>query len=167
VPGAELKDGVKPVETNANLYRFEVSVSSKSKADLTATQERVESSSAYLMNYSIEQLMYYRTSGAKLSDAVLSAFRKAQELQVAINTATESVTQLDTQRNEITRDQDRIRQNMSSIDRNSDYYNRLLKKLNDQETQVEQLDAQLRTARAAVQTAEAALNDYLANLNVE
>jgi septal ring factor EnvC (AmiA/AmiB activator) len=77
------------------------------------------------------------------------------------------VTQLDTQRNEITRDQDRIRQNMSSIDRNSDYYNRLLKKLNDQETQVEQLDAQLRTARTAVQTAEAALNDYLANLNVE
>lgn len=167
VPGAQLKDGAKPIETNANLYRFEVNVSSKSKAEISATQERVESSSAYLMNYSIEQLMYYRTNGAKLSDAVLNAFRKAQELQAAINTANQTVSELDTQRGEITRDQDRIRQNMSSIDRNSDYYNRLLKKLNDQETQVEQLDAQLRTARSAVENAEQALQNYLSNLNIE
>lgn len=167
VPGAELKDGAKPVETNATLYRFEVEVAPKSKTELSATQERIESSSAYLMNYSIDQLMYYRTSGTKLSDAVLNAFRKAQELQAAINTANQTVTELDTQRNEITRDQDRIRQNMSSIDRNSDYYNRLLKKLSDQETQVEQLDVQLRAARANAQKAEEALNSYLSTLNVE
>lgn len=167
VPGAELKDGAKPIETNANLYRFEVAVSPKSKAELVATQERVESSSAYLMNYSLDQLMYYRTGGAKLSDAVLNAFRKAQELQAAINTANQTVAELDAQRSEITRDQDRIRQNMGSIDRNSDYYNRLLKKLSDQETQVEQLDAQLRAARTAAQKAEEALNNYLASLNVE
>ncbi len=167
VPGAELKDGAKPVETNATLYRFEVEVAPKSKTELSATQERIESSSAYLMNYSIDQLMYYRTSGTKLSDAVLNAFRKAQELQAAINTANQTVTELDTQRNEITRDQDRIRQNMSSIDRNSDYYNRLLKKLSDQETQVEQLDVQLRAARANAQRAEEALNSYLSTLNVE
>ncbi len=167
VAGAELKDGAKPVETSAAFYRFEFEVAPKSKAELNATQERIESSSAYLMNYSIEQLMYYRTSGAKLSDAVLNAFRKAQELQAAINTANQTVTELDTQRNEITRDQDRIRQNMSSIDRNSDYYNRLLKKLSDQETQVEQLDAQLRAARTNAQKAEEALNSYLSTLNVE
>lgn len=167
VPGAELKDGAKPVETSASLYRFEVELAPKSKTELSATQERIESSSAYLMNYSIDQLMYYRTSGTKLSDAVLNAFRKAQELQAAINTANQTVTELDTQRNEITRDQDRIRQNMGSIDRNSDYYNRLLKKLSDQETQVEQIDAQLRAARANAQKAEEALNTYLSNLNVE
>ncbi len=157
----------KPTETNANLYRFESQVAAKSKAEIIATQERVEVSTAYLMNYSVDQLLAYRTTGAKLSDAVLNAFRKAQDLQATINNHNNTISQLDNERGEITRDQDRIRQNIGSIDRNSDYYARLIKKLSEQETQVESLDARIKATRIDEQKAQQALTDYLANLSVE
>lgn len=166
--GAQLVDtATKPVETTANLYRFETAVAAKSKAELLVTQERTEVSTAYLMNYNIDQLMAYRASGTKLSDNLLNAFRRAQELQGAINNANNTVSELENRRNEITRDQDRIRQNMNSIDRNSDYYARLIKKLSEQETQVETIDADLKTARENVTKAEQALTNYLSTLNME
>ena len=55
---------------------------------------------------------------------------------------TDTQRQIDERRrqiNEITDEQTRIRENLKTVDRNSDYATRLLKKLNDQETQIEKL----------------------------
>ena len=56
---------------------------------------------------------------------------------------------------------------MQTIDRASDLYSRYIKKLTDQETQLEGLREQVKSANEAKKVAEERLNSYVSNLNVE
>ena len=55
---------------------------------------------------------------------------------------------------EITAEQDRLRQNLKTVAANSTYATRLLTKLNDQETQIEKLQAQVGGAEPGVAEAD-------------
>ena len=68
---------------------------------------------------------------------------------------------------EITAEQDRLRQNLKTVAANSTYATRLLTKLNDQETQIEKLQAQVEELNQALQKQTKELEDYLVNLTVE
>ena len=63
-------------------------------------------------------------------------------------------------------EQQRIRENMKSVDRNSEYYTRLLTKLNDQETQLEALQKEIDELNGKLNQQRAALEEYVSNLNV-
>ncbi len=66
----------------------------------------------------------------------------------------------------ITQEQSRIRSNMRSVKQTSEYYNRLLKKLNDQETRIEQLQMEIFTLEETYKKQREELEDYLSNLDV-
>ena len=69
----------------------------------------------------------------KCSDAVIEAVREAGAIQARIARAEQQVREIDEARAEINTDQNRIRQNMTSIDRQSELYKRYLAKLTEQE----------------------------------
>ena len=54
---------------------------------------------------------------------------------------------------QITSEQARIRDNMKTVAQNSDYYNRLLKKLDDQETAIEKLQGEIQGLQKATRSA--------------
>ena len=68
--------------------------------------------------------------------------------------------------NEITQEQNRLRENMKTVAQNTDYYTRLMKKLNDQETQIEGLQKQVEDLQKQRDKQRKDLEDYLADLNV-
>ena len=67
----------------------------------------------------------------------------------------------------IVKDQDRLRENMRTVNQNSDYYRRLLTKLNDQETKVETLQGEREKLHADAEAKRTALADFLRTLTVE
>ena len=68
--------------------------------------------------------------------------------------------------NEITQEQARIRENMSKLAQTSELYNRYVKKLDQQETELENLRKEIETLKATEAKQQQELNDYLLNLDV-
>ena len=67
----------------------------------------------------------------------------------------------------IVQDQDRLRENMRTVTQNSDYYRRLLTKLNDQESRVETLQGEREKLHADAEAKRTALAEFLRTLTVE
>lgn len=68
--------------------------------------------------------------------------------------------------NAITADQSRIRDNLRSVDSQSALHKRYMDKLAEQETQLEKLQAAANAAADAAQTADAAVDAYIAGLKI-
>ena len=67
---------------------------------------------------------------------------------------------------EITTEQSRLRENMKTVAQNSDYYKRLLQKLNDQESQLEKLATERTGLQAKRDEQRKELEQFLSTLNV-
>lgn len=164
--GWTLVEPKKADQETESLYRFEVELAAGKTAALSVVQEWMQSQQLQLLQYDLNTLMGYAKNG-KVSQAVVDAFKKAAAIQADINASEQRLAQLDQERQAIDADQTRIRQNMGSIDRQAEYYTRLLKKLNDQETRLEEI----KTAREKEQGNLNALREqfaaYLRTLNVE
>lgn len=168
-PGWELVEPKKAKEQTADeteWMRFEVKVDRKGKATHRVVQQQVTTEAVWVMHVNSDSLGAYAESG-KLSPKVREAWQKAQQLQANINAANAEVQRIETEKGEITNDQGRIRQNMQTIDRASELYQRLMTKLSQQETRMEELTKANADARAKVAGAEKALDDYLGSLNLE
>lgn len=162
----ELAAPKKAYETTDALYRFEVPVAAGKGGDITVTQESVQSRSAGVLSIDMPTLLSYSRQG-KVSEAVMNAFREAQRLQANVAATQQRISDLEAQRSAIDTDQNRLRQNMQTIDRNTDLYKRYLNKLTEQETKVEQLADQLAKAQEAHRKAENDLDTFISTLDVE
>jgi septal ring factor EnvC (AmiA/AmiB activator) len=67
---------------------------------------------------------------------------------------------------QISQEQQRLRENMKTVDSKTEYYNRLLKKLDEQETQIEGLQKEVDSLTKQQEQQRKALEDYLGNLSV-
>jgi hypothetical protein len=164
--GWTLVEPKKPDQETEGLYRFELELPAGKTAALSVVQEWLQSQSLTLLDYDLNSLLGYAKSG-KVSQAVVDAFRKAAAMQADIQASERRLAQLDQERQAIDADQARIRQNMGSIDRQSEYYTRLLKKLNDQETRLEEIKSTREEEQTTLNGLREALNQYLRTLNVE
>jgi hypothetical protein len=168
-PGWELAEPKKAKEQTldaSGLMRFEIEVDRKGKASHRVVQQQVTSEAVWVMHVTTDSLATYAQSG-KLSPKVREAWDRAQQLQGTINAANAEVQRIDAEKAEITNDQTRIRQNMQTIDRASELYQRLMTKLSQQETRMEELTTATAQARDRVTAAQKALDDYLGSLNLD
>jgi uncharacterized protein Yka (UPF0111/DUF47 family) len=67
---------------------------------------------------------------------------------------------------EIAQEQQRIRENMASVSQTSQYYTRLLSKLNDQETAIEKLQGEVEQLKHTHDRQRQELETYLTNTTV-
>ncbi len=86
--------------------------------------------------------------------------------KTAINQTVQNRTALEQQIQTVEAEQNRIRQNMAQLDRNSDLYNRYVKKFGEQEDQVEKLRGQIAELRGQEQQQRTSLDEYLLKLDV-
>jgi chromosome segregation ATPase len=154
-----------PSEKTRDLYRFAVKAEPGKPAELTIALERPIVETVVVSNLNNDVILGYvnrRETSAKVKDALRDLIRRKTEiaeLQQRRNVLAQDNTT-------ITQDQDRIRQNMQTIDRNTDLYARYLKTFTDQEDKLESHRQQIRDLDKQIQQAQNALDAYLGDLEL-
>jgi hypothetical protein len=164
--GETLVEPKKPTTETDSTYRFETECKPGAKTQLKVVQETLQTYTVALLSTDMPSLMRLSQQGVA-SKELLDAYKKAAEFQAAVDAAQTKVNTLKKEREEIDRDQTRIRNNMGSVDRNSDLYKRYVAKLTEQETRVEALTGEQTAAEQAVQNAKAKLDQYVSSLSVD
>lgn len=158
---------LKPSETTANAYRFEVKLGPKATEEFPVTEERVFDTTYAITNLTPDVLMSYvqnkalSDAGRKQLDRILQQKRQIADVDAAIATAS-------TQVNEVTQDQERIRQNINSLNRVSgqqDQVQNYARQLAAQETQLAALRDQLSQLRKKKAALETELNHLLESMS--
>jgi hypothetical protein len=163
--GWMLVEPAKAQETTDTLYRFKGKVEAGKGTKLTVREELITGESIAILPTDAGQLWnYVRT--AEIPKDVREAVGKAIQLKGALVDTQRDIQQRQQKVAEITQEQSRLRENMKTVAPNSDYYSRLLKKLDEQETSIEKLQQEIVTLNKQMEQQRASLENYLANLNV-
>lgn len=162
----KLLEPIKPSEKTRDRYRFQVAAEPGKPVELKIREEQVVSSQIAMTNLDSGQMLIYQRSKV-VSPAVVKAMEEVRNKQAAIAAARTELTQLQQRLKVIEQDQDRTRQNMSQLDRNSELYLRYVKKFGEQEDEVEKLRLNAISVQEKLDAQQKALNAYLTELSVE
>jgi hypothetical protein len=154
------------LETTDQLYRFKVDVPAKGKVELAVTERLQWGESVALLDGDEDRVGLF-LNGTDIKPALKDALLKTRVLVEAWRTAQRSREEGQKQISAITEDQERIRRNLSSVNQQSDYGKRLLVKLNEQETRLDQLRVADEQIAADIAAKRKALADYVAQLSIE
>jgi hypothetical protein len=161
-----LVDTPEPFEKTDNVYRFKLPVEANKKNEIAITQQIVQAEGFAILNADVGQLQFYSRQGA-IPQNVRDALIQAMTRKVALVEVDRKIAEVDRQLQSITQEQTRIRENVRTInDRNDAYYTRLLKKLDEQESQIEKLQQDRVKLVTEREQKQADLENYLQNLNV-
>ena len=154
------------LETTDQLYRFKLAVPAQKKAELKVTERTVRSEGVGLVDAEAEQIGFWIQS-TEIKPAVKDALGKVRAHAEGIAAANRARNEGQAQIRSIAEDQERIRRNVGSVDRGSEYAKRLLAKLNDQETKLDQLRAQDEQLATDIAAKRAAMAAFVGSLSVE
>jgi len=162
----KLVDTEKPIETASDFYRFQLKVAPSKTETATVTEERIINEQVAITNSNDDQIRHFMSQTVS-TPKVKEALQKALELRWDFNKTTREIAELQRQLTVITTDQGRLRANLKETPGNSPLAKRYLDKLNEQETQIEKYQADVKRLQGVEHTQQKAFEDYLANLNVE
>jgi hypothetical protein len=163
--GWDLVDTDKPIETTEALYRFKVNVPSKKVGKFNVKEQTVAEETIVILNSDMDMLGAYARA-SEIPKDVRDALSKAIQLRSAVTDTERQIAQQEQQLAAITAEQQRIRENMRTVNNNSNYYNRLMTKLNDQESQIEKLQTARDQLRDKLNQQRADLENFLNSTTV-
>jgi hypothetical protein len=158
-------DSPKPYETTASLNRFRIALPAKKTTTVPVNEEWIRSEAVALVGTDVSVLLQYSRMG-EIPQAVRDAIAKAAQLNQNALDAERQASLRSQQIAEMTAEQARIRENMKTVTQSSEYYQRLLAKLNEQESAIEKLQRERADFLQKRDAARRELQDYLGNLNV-
>jgi hypothetical protein len=164
--GWKLIEPEKPMEKTDTLYRFKEALPAGKSASLKVTEELVNAQQIALLGADIGSMEFYTKSGS-IPKSVKEILTKAISLRNAMTDTQRQIDERRRQISEITSEQTRIRENIKIVDRNSDYAGRLLKKLNDQETEIEKFQQEVTDLQKSLDTQRKSFETFLQNTTVE
>jgi hypothetical protein len=165
-PDWKLVQPAKPIEKTDTLYRFKESVPAGKTADLRVVEEHVNAQQIAILPADVGALDVYRKTGS-IPKSVRDVLEKAIAMKNALTDTQRQIEDRRRQINDINNEQQRIRENLKTIDRNSDYATRLIKKLDDQETTIEKLQGEIEDLTKKQNTQRQDLETYLQNTTTE
>jgi hypothetical protein len=163
--GAKLVDTPKPFETTPALYRFKGTAAGDKVTTLSVKEEMVQSESIALLSEDVSTLMVHSHMGG-IPDAVRDALVRAIQLKQGIVDVESQIEAKTQQVAEITAEQSRIRENMKTVAQTTQYYERLLAKLNTQESSIENLQKERDGLNGRLESLRKELETYLNSLSV-
>lgn len=107
-----------------------------------------------------EQIAAY-AAAAELSESIKQAFTKIGQWRSQIASLEQAIEQLEAQRQAVFKDQERLRENLARAPANSDLAKRYLKKLDEQETTLETLQATTQEKQNHLDQLRRQLADYI------
>jgi hypothetical protein len=163
--GWKLVDTDKPIETTESLYRFKGKVASNKATKLTVKEEVIQGEELAILPMDLGALDWYSRQGEIPKD-VREVLAKAITMR---NAVVDTQRQIEDRRQrvaQITAEQNRMRENMKTVRQGSEYYNRLMSKLDSQETQIEGLQTEAEQLQKALEKEQRDLEQYLASTTV-
>jgi hypothetical protein len=163
--GWKLVTTQKPIETTPAYYRFQGLAAAGKVTTLTVREELVRTESIAVLPSDVGVLLTYSRSGDIPADVRNALARAAQLKQAVVDTErqiaarTQSVT-------EITQEQTRMRENMKTVAPSTQYYERLLAKLNEQESSIERLQRERDDLTRSRDAQRRTLEEYVASLTI-
>ena len=164
--GWGLVDTPKPVETTNALYRFQQEVGAGKTERFTVKEESIQNQSVGILPMGTAEVLGYTQTG-EIPKAVRDALAKAVAFKQAAVDTQRQINEHDSQVGALSADQARIRENLKSVDRTTSYSARLLKKLDDQESQLDKLRTETDGLHTKLDGQNRDLQNYLNGLNVE
>jgi hypothetical protein len=156
----------KPKEEAADVYRFEVPVAAKKDLSYTVIEERPVDSSVQLTNNADDQIRYF-ISLKEAPPALKAKLQEALKVKGSWDRARQDIQAVNARVQAITADQKRLRENLRETPKESPLFQRYLKTLEEQEKEMDDLSAKLKSLQGDEARTRAAYDDYLANLSAE
>ncbi|MCK4342730.1 MAG: hypothetical protein KAY37_13515 [Phycisphaerae bacterium] len=162
----KLVEPKEPYERTRNLLRFKVGVPAEQTVPFPVRLERVADQHLTLSNAGLDQIRLYLRARV-ISPAVQEALEKVTALRVELDDVARRRVALERERDEVVRDQARIRENLKTLDKNTDAYRRQLKLFDEVDARIARLGRDIGEAREKEEQKRKALENYLLSLNVE
>jgi hypothetical protein len=154
------------VETTREVYRFPVAVQAKGTAELAVAEEMDQGSRVAIAGANDQTLRFFAAQGVA-SAALKQALAEAARRKEAVAVVSRELQHTQQLLREITEDQTRLRANLREVPQGSAAAKRYLEKFDQQETEIEKLQARVKELLQKEHDAKAAFEDYLANLTVD
>jgi len=164
--GWTLVNTAAPIETTESVYRFKIAVPAGKTVKLPVSAESTQDERIEILPCDADQLAVYFNQGGKIPAKVHDAIGKALDMKRALADTQRQIEAHDQQMQQIDQEQNRIRENMGTVGRGNAYYDRLLKKLDDQEDTLETLQKEKADLKSTLDQQQKDLENYVANLNV-
>jgi hypothetical protein len=164
-PGAKLVDTPAPYETTPAVYRFKLVAPANKVSTFSVKEEQVIGSSIAILAADLPALLQYSRSG-EIPKAVRDALAKAVAMRQSIADVERDINAKTQQIAEITAEQTRMRENMKTVAPTTQYYQRLLGKLNEQESSIENLQKERDGLTAKRDGLRQQLEDYVNGLTL-
>jgi hypothetical protein len=162
----KLVDTDKPAETASDFYRFQVKVAPGKTETQTVTEERDIGSSIQLTNLD-DQNIRIVINNTVTSAKVKKALEEAMKLRGELSKTQREIQELERQLKTITDDQVRLRANIKEMPSTAAAYKRYLEKFDQQETQIESLQADIKKLQGTEHNQRKEFENFLNNLDVE
>jgi hypothetical protein len=161
-----LVDTDKPAETASDFYRFQVKVAPGKTETQSVTEERTIGEKLEVSNTDDGQIRIFQQSPV-VSQKVKDGLQKALQLRWAMAKTQREIQELQRQLKVITDDQIRLRANLKEMPSTAAAYKRYLEKFDQQETQIEQYQADIKKLQGVEHNQKKEFEDYLANFSAE
>jgi hypothetical protein len=159
-------DTAKPAETAADVYRFELKLPAGASKTLTVNEERDLGQTFNVSNTSDEQIKFF-LSQPVIGASLKKGFQRALSLRWDVARTRREIQELQRQLNTITQDQIRLRANLKEMPSTAKAYKRYLEKFDQQETQIETYQADIKKLQTTEHQQQKALDDFLASFTAE
>ena len=166
-PGADwnLVDTAKPEEVTDSVERFRIVVPAGKSASLPVHEQWLQGQTIALLPADLDTVLLYSRSD-RIPPAVRDALAKAATLKSDVVTTKRKIDQGKQAIADVTSEQGRLRNNLEVVGRNTPYGDRVLAKLNDQETAIEKQQNELTDLAKSLASQQATLDDYVQSLSI-
>jgi len=162
----ELVEPRQPFEKAGGLLRFKVAVPAGQTASQKVRVERVAEQSVALASTGLDAIQVYQRSRV-ISPATKEALERIVAMRTELDRVSRELAQVDKEATEAIQEQGRLRENLKVIERNTDTYQRQVKKFDELETRIEKLRGQVSEMHRDQEQKRSAMENYLISLKVE
>jgi hypothetical protein len=152
-------------EKARDVYRFAVEANPEKPAMLKIDEQQIIQQTIAITNLNDASNQIY-LSAKEVSEAVKEALREVARRKAELTKLQRQHKPLELEIVAIAQEQERIRNNMQAIDRNTDLYNRYVTKLAEQEDQIERLRGEIRALEQQMREGKQSLDEYLSTLTL-
>ncbi len=160
----KLVDTDKPIETTPEFYRFQTSVKVGETKTFIVKEERDIQTRITLSNSPDDQIRYF-INLTQTSQALKQKLQQALQLKGQWDNLRRELQQVQADLKRLNDDQDRIRKNLRETPPEAEVYKTYLKKLNDQEKEIDALTEKQKDLMSKEFAARKRYEDFLANLS--
>ncbi len=153
----------KPAEETPDVLRFQLLLKAGETKTFTVKEERDNTATVQLTNGSEGQIRYF-LSLTEISPALKAKLAEALQVKGAWDAAVRELAQVTADLQRLSVDQDRIRKNLRDTPKEAEVYATYLKKLSDQEKEIDALTAKQKSLVAEEFAARKKYEDYLTTI---